>query len=177
VPATRKNDIDLLSQVQADSTLDITSSSWGICGGLDLHILLKTGPCNWHAWINVMESWLYQMGSGVGDFGSNNVIARHSSKWERHIEKTREESRLVQCYLLVCYTREWVKTDEKDILQHWTTIHYIQCLSPSHYSLYVNMPSDSPLMILHTTNETLMNTPTPHHPMSQYLNPFLHLIE
>ena len=70
---------------------------------------------------------------------------------ETRQDKTRQESKLFQSRNLLGYTRERVKREEKEILQHQTTSLYIQFVHHSrvipHASMY---QPNNPLMILHT---------------------------
>jgi len=92
-----------------------------------------------------------------------------SSYW-RGQDMTRVRAGSKSC--LLCYTRERVKREEKEILQHETTSLYIHFVChpriiPHAPMYHVNIQSWSytPPTI------TLISTITPHHPMSQHLRP------
>ena len=86
--------------------------------------------------------------------------------------KTRQESKLVQSHNLPCYTTEQVKREEKEILKrHHNLSLYTVHLPPSNHSSCSDVPFKSHLMFLHTISTTVINTTTPHHPMSQHLRP------
>jgi hypothetical protein len=89
--------------------------------------------------------------------------------------KTRQESKLFQSRSLLCYTRERVKREEKEILNANNTLLYTIHLPPSNHSSCSDVPSESYPMILHTTPPFFIVTTTPNHPTSQHLRPLLYL--
>ena len=77
--------------------------------------------------------------------------------------------------LLLAYTREQVKREEKEILQHHRHSLYIQFVCHlSNHSPCSDIPSESYPMILHTTPLFLIVTTTPYRPTSQHLRPLLY---
>jgi len=89
-------------------------------------------------------------------------------------DKTRVSAVSMSYWL--CYTREWVKREEKEIFQHLTTSHgiYLIChprtipYAPM-YHLNVSSWSYTP------PTQCLMNTTTPHRLTLQYHRPLPHL--
>jgi len=86
--------------------------------------------------------------------------------------RTCQESELFQSLNLLCYTREWVKREQKEILQSTTTYLYIQCIyhhrTIPHASMYH--------LNIHPWSYTLptpflINKTMPHHPTLQHRRP------
>jgi len=76
---------------------------------------------------------------------------------------------------LLCYRREWVKSEEKEILQLWTTSLNI------HFICHPRIISHAPMYHLNILpwsytppSQLLINNTTPYHPMSRYLRPCPH---
>jgi len=83
---------------------------------------------------------------------------------------TGQESELFQHRHLFCYTRHRVKSEEKMIPQHQTTSLYIQFVHyhwiiPSAFMYHLNpLPSSNK-----PPTESIINSTTTHHPMSEHL--------
>jgi len=86
--------------------------------------------------------------------------------------RTRQVSELFQSRNLLCYTRERVKREEREILQSTTTSLYIQLMNRHRTIPHVSMyhPDIQPWSYT-TPILFLIKKSTPHHPLSQHLKP------
>ena len=84
--------------------------------------------------------------------------------------------RAVSKSYLLCYTREYVKREEKEILQHLTTSLYIHFICHPRTVSYALMyhPTISSWSYTPPT-QLLINGTTPHRPTSQHLRPLPYL--
>jgi len=89
--------------------------------------------------------------------------------------KSRQESKLFySCYLL-CYTWEWVKSKEKEILQREQHSLYMQFVCHSRTVPHAPMYHPNLIPWSYTPPRYLIiSTTTPHHPTSQHLRPLLY---
>jgi len=105
-------------------------------------------------------------------YGNADKMFRNSCRGNQ--DKTRV--RAVSKSYLLCYTREWVKREEKEISQHLTTFHYIYIVChprtiPYAPMFHLNVFSWS----YSPTTKLVINRTTPHRPMSQHFRPRPHL--
>jgi len=133
----------------------------------------------WQPWRFLITGSVYWVGSSVGDHGNSDVIFQTKRREVKiSIEENRrsQELKLFQSRNLLCYTREWVKRKEKEILQHRQHSLYIQFLYHlrviGHASMY--HPNLIPWSYMPPA-QLLISTTTPNHPTSQHLSPLRYL--
>ena len=87
-----------------------------------------------------------------------------------HADQDKTRVRAVSKSYLLCYTREWVKREEKEILQHQSTSLYIHFIC--HPQIIPHAPLYHPNILSWSytpSTQLLITITTPHHPTSQYL--------
>jgi hypothetical protein len=97
---------------------------------------LSRDVCTFNIRYDVVRLFLVQRaGSDVGDIGNSNVISKRGKEARDSFrgypdktrqDKTRHDSKLFQSRNLLCYTRQRVKREEKEILQRPQHSLYIQ---------------------------------------------------